>query len=507
MVKGALRLSIKTKRILTAAAVAAALCAVLWLMQLLLMPKYMTDIKEGALIREYYDDPEGHDVIFLGDCEVYENISPVTLWREYGISSYIRGSAQQLIWQSYYILEDTYRYETPGTVVYNVQSMIYGTPQSEAYNRMTLDGMPLSRAKISAVRASVTEGESIASYIFPLLRYHSRWSELSAEDVKYMFRKDTVSYGGYLMQTAVRPMESLPAVKPLDDYTLPDISFEYLGKMAALCKEHGSELVLVKSPSLYPHWYDEWDSQIVKYASENGLKYYNFIDRSSETGIDMSTDTYDMGMHLNVYGAEKYSSYLGEILKNECGVPDRRQDAAYADVWNDICARYDEEKQSAASSAPPSDTQGGDSSGGSGGQPALSEHPHDGYYFTAYNTEIGVRCPAHLLEKMRENGGEYRYYESVSCAYQGMDMIYTFDSFEVHVNTVDGADIITGISILDDMVSIPEGLKIGDGRDDMTDCLGTDFEQSGNTYTYEKDGTLISVLIKDGSVRSIEYTF
>ena len=304
----------KTKLILTITVTVLATLLLLWLLQMLLMPKYMTEIREGALISEYYDEIKNHDIIFVGDCEVYENISPVTLWERYGITSYIR-SAQQLIWQSYYILQDTYRYETPKIVIYNVQSMIYAEPQNEAYNRMTLDGLAFSSVKIDAIRASMTEEENLASYLFPLLRYHSRWSDLSAEDFRYWFHRDPVSHNGYLMQTAVRPMESLPAVKPLDDYTLPAISFEYLDKMAELCRSKGTELILVKSPSLYPHWYDEWDAQITEYAQKNGLRYYNFLEVSDEIGIDMQTDTYDMGMHLNVYGAEKYTDYLGGILQ------------------------------------------------------------------------------------------------------------------------------------------------------------------------------------------------
>ena len=71
------------------------------------MPKYMTEIHEGAMIAEYYESDIPHDVIFLGDCEVYETYSPCIMWENYGISSYVRGSSQQLIWQSYYILEDT----------------------------------------------------------------------------------------------------------------------------------------------------------------------------------------------------------------------------------------------------------------------------------------------------------------------------------------------------------------------------------------------------------------
>ena len=78
------------------------LVLVLALLNALFMPKYMSEIPEGALIAEYYEEEADHDVIFIGDCEVYENFSPDVLWNEYGITSFIRGSAQQLIWQSYY---------------------------------------------------------------------------------------------------------------------------------------------------------------------------------------------------------------------------------------------------------------------------------------------------------------------------------------------------------------------------------------------------------------------
>lgn len=476
--------------------------AVLWFLQCLLMPKYMSDIKEGALISEYYNETTKHDVIFVGDCEVYENISPITLWTKHGITSYIRGSAQQLIWQSYYILEDTFRYEKPDVVIYNVQSMIYGEPQSEAYNRMTLDGMKFSSSKIKAINASMTEDESFASYIFPILRYHSRWSELSQEDIKYLFKKDTVSHNGYLMQTAIRPMETLPAVKPLDDYNLPKVSFEYLNKMAELCKENGVELVLVKSPSLYPHWYDEWDLQVSEFASKNGLTYRNFIKESEKIGVDMKTDTYDMGMHLNVYGAEKYSDYLGAFLKEKfasSNIFDHSGDEELNKIWADKVNKYQEEKKMSESLNPPEQDITHDNN--------YNEHPHDGFYFEAAGVKISVNCGAWLLEKIKETGLNYSYYEAQSCAYQGLDMFYTFDSFEVLVNTVDGHNAITTISILDDLVKTSEGLKIGDSLNKLIDIYGSDYELNGNVYKYRQDGTTLSVLIKNNKVSSIEYTF
>ena len=345
----------KKKSIAIFAAALAVGLLILWLLQMLLTPKYMTDIQEGALIAEYYDEAENHDVVFIGDCEVYENFSPITLWEEYGITSYIRGSAQQLIWQSYYLMEETFRYETPDVIVFNVLSMKYDTPKStgsstqrEAYNRMTLDGMRWSMSKVNSIKASMTEEElekeGMWLYLFPLLRYHDRWSELTAEDFRYWLKKDTVSHNGYLMQVGVKAAENEHMEPPLVDYEFAGNCYDYLDKMVALCKEHGSQLVLIKAPSLSPVWWDEWDEQMVAYAEKNDLLYINFLDHQEEIGIDWSTDTYDTGLHLNVYGAEKLSSYFGQILAEECGVADRRSEPELSSLWTEKVASYKKQK-------------------------------------------------------------------------------------------------------------------------------------------------------------------
>lgn len=326
----------KKRWFLKAVIITCILAVMLFLLERLLMPKYMTRILEGALISEYYhEDFKKHDVIFIGDCEVYENFSPVTLWEKYGITSFIRGSAQQLIWHSYYLLEETLKYEKPKVVVFNVLSMKYGEPQKEAYNRMALDGMPLSLSKIRSIKASMLPEEEFITYIFPILRYHSRWDELSAEDVEYMFRRKKITHNGYLMRVDVKPTETIPRAKILPNYRFDDICYEYLDKMTELCKKNNIELVLIKAPTIYPHWYEEWDQQVKEYAEKNGLLYYNFLNYMEETGIDLATDTYDAGLHLNLSGAEKLSVFFGDILVKSFNLPDHRSDEEYRKVWEE----------------------------------------------------------------------------------------------------------------------------------------------------------------------------
>lgn len=350
-------------------------------LQALVMPKYTFESNaEGAYIAEYYDEKHDHDILFVGDCEVFENYSPIELWEEYGITSYIRGSGQQLIWQSYYLLEEMLNEETPSAVVYNVQSLIYDEPQDAEFNRLTLDGMKLSATKLKAIKASMTEDEQLITYIFPILRFHSRWSELTADDLKYVF-KDTekVTHSGFVMRSDILSAGMIKTASIPDSFTFGDNAMGYLKKMKELCDEKGVELILVKAPTL-PYWYPQWDEQVVEFAKENNLTYINFIDiygidfpskrgyieytsnsdaclivRGEEVSasdllggvivsesdmLDFSVDTYDGGLHLNLQGAEKHTRVFGRIITKLIDFPDHSEDKDLITDWTEKCERY-----------------------------------------------------------------------------------------------------------------------------------------------------------------------
>jgi hypothetical protein len=309
--------------------------------QRLLIPKYMSEVYEGALIGEYYDAPKNNDVLFIGACDVYENYSPVTLYREFGIASYIRGGPQQLIWQSKAMLEDALRYETPQYVVFDVCSVKYGAPQSEPYNRLNLDELAFSSVKLRAVQDSALKGESVLSYFVPLLRYHERWRDITTDDFLYFFNTKQVGFNGYFMRSEVKAVDIIPKAPALTDYTLSETAMTTLGDITSICKENGISLILVKSPTIWPAWYDQWDEQIADYAGAQGLLYYNLTDMAYETGVDFTTDTADGGLHMNVYGAEKLARWLGGVIRQNGDSDDHRGDKTYDAYWNGLASKYD----------------------------------------------------------------------------------------------------------------------------------------------------------------------
>ncbi len=330
------------------------LCVTLLLAaQALLVPHGASANAEMRLLSDYMhaEDVAHDEVLFLGDCEVYESFSPVTLWQEQGIESRVIGTPQQLLWHSYAALCEALERSSPRLVVLSVYALVYGEPQSEAYNRMALDALPLSQTKWETVRASLVEGESALSYLLPILRYHDRWSELSWSDVTSLLEPYApVSSRGYLVQT-----DTVSAASPLPDHegalVPPDTAFgemalDYLDRIVALCRSRGVSLVLVKAPTdswRYP-WLDEYEAQTVALAERYGLSYYNLLAEVQSIGIDLTTDSYDGGLHLNVLGAEKLSRYFGRILTEQYALTDTRTDAARAAAWQAEADRYEKMK-------------------------------------------------------------------------------------------------------------------------------------------------------------------
>lgn len=333
------------KKVLETIVLLSVFVAGFWYLQDVFMPRYSkTNIPEGLLTKEYYDSTFEHEVVFLGDCEVFENISTVTLFEKYGIHSYIRGNAQQQVWHSYYMLEELLQYETPKVIVFNVNALRYDEPVSEPYNRLVADRMKWSSSKWNMIQDAKMEDESMLDYIFPLFRYHSRYSEITLDDFSLQ-EEDTVTYAGYLMNCEVKPLTTLPKPEPLRQKDFSSNVYKYLDKIVALCADNNVELILMKAPTLHPHWYEEWDEKMIAYASKHNIRYYNFINDIDEIGLNFAEDTSDAGIHLNVYGAEKFADYLGRLLKSERVLTDYRENEKIARWWKPIIEKYKKEKE------------------------------------------------------------------------------------------------------------------------------------------------------------------
>ena len=107
---------------------------------------------------------------------------------------------------------------------------------------------------------------------------------------------------------------------------------------------------------------------------------------------------------------------------------------------------------------------------------------------------------APILDSLGEPIGSF---EADSCAYIGKDMFYYYPGFELTVNEVDGVNRITAITVADDTITTPQGLRIYDEEEKLLSILGGT-EENG-IYTYQSGHTKLFIQVKefDDDIRRI----
>jgi hypothetical protein len=305
------------------------------------LPKYIHENQDGRITQEYYPQAKYSDVLFVGSSTVFSAISPVELWKEKGISSFVRANASQTMWISYYMIEDAVKCHKPELVCLDMTFIKYDDNfVEEPSTRKALDGMRLSTSKIKCVEASMGEDEKLMDYLIPLFRFHSRWKEFTWDDIRYAYHPEPVTFNGYIKDEEVKPAGKSELIYAKEGDTLiSPKNLEYLEKSLKLCADNGIQVMLFKTPAFSDNWSRDYDRQIEEIGKKYGVAYTNFDDYNDDIGLDYSTDTPDEGSHLNTAGAVKFSKYLGNFIKDNYTVSDRREDSKYLSNWNRITAR------------------------------------------------------------------------------------------------------------------------------------------------------------------------
>jgi hypothetical protein len=125
------------------------------------------------------------------------------------------------------------------------------------------------------------------------------------------------------------------------------------------------------------------------------------------------------------------------------------------------------------------------------------------YSFVYNNVEI---TPGDDIAPIVKALGEpSKYYEAASCAFNGLDKMYTYGSVQINTYPDGGCDKVLSIVILDDANMTPEGITIGSEKEKVIAAYGTDYEGGDTSLIYKKGGTELKFILRDGCVTSIQY--
>lgn len=320
-------LSTFSSRILSVVCVLALFGGGLWCSDRLLVNKASQEQYE-----QFFQSDQEFDVLFLGSSHVINGVSPLDLYREYGITSFNLSMHGNYVASGYYLLKESLEWrkkkgrQLPKAVVLD----IYGGDEIVFDLHNAWDSFPLSPTKVEMVRSLVPR-EDQAAMLVPFILYHNRWNQLDSEDFRlYVSQK----YG-------VQPRYEvcLPDGPVLPDAAEPEEINEqkqvYLGRIRQLCESQGIRLILIQIPyTYYPQWQREGNA-VCRYARDQGMFCVNYLEQ--EIGLDYEIDFYDPG-HLNAAGMRILTRELGRLL-TQAGLEDHRgqEDAS---LWEEKYEEY-----------------------------------------------------------------------------------------------------------------------------------------------------------------------
>lgn len=295
----------------------------------------------GKLLEGLYHSDDPYDVVLMGSSHMNGGIDPNVLWKQYGITSFNYATGGQPIDVTYYLLQEVLKKHTPSVVVVDLYYLGMTTNYgASGFVSNTLDNMRFSENKLKAI-FNCTPPEEWISYLLPVLKYHFRWSSLTANDFAY--DSSSIYYlKGFGAGTQKYGKQDISYASTDKKAEIPEKSLSYFYKFIELAKEKGVQLVFVNMPCDYTSsnqsdgWVNDCEAMfntVSDLCRKENVPFVDLCDQMDEIGLDFAQDMNNSG-HLNVWGAYKTSSFFGNYLKRNYALSDRRSDAELAARWD-----------------------------------------------------------------------------------------------------------------------------------------------------------------------------
>ncbi|MBR1865280.1 MAG: hypothetical protein IJ801_02110 [Lachnospiraceae bacterium] len=287
----------------------------------------------------YKERSDSIDVIFVGSSHAFSSFSPMELWDDYGITSYNLSTGCQSLPCSYYLMKEAIRTQHPKVVVLETYASYYMTDYiSTARVHQAIDCIPLNQTKFEILTDYLSDTMSVherLEYVFPIALYHSRWKELKKNDI----RPKKTYLRGYYTQLHINEQQEIDLSDEVVEVYEKNIS--YIEKMIHLCEKNDVELIMCQTPIAKNKDYKNICGRmktIENYAVEQGISYINYDKLRDILKLDYKVDFAD-SKHLNIIGASKTTSYMGDYLKTHYELADHRNETDY-DNWVKDCEFY-----------------------------------------------------------------------------------------------------------------------------------------------------------------------
>jgi len=270
-------------------------------------------------------DQNEYDLIFLGSSRGYCAYNPIVTDSILSSNSYNMCTVNQDITQSYFILKEILKYQTPSYIVYEM--FLPSFPKQTDFYPV------FSNAKFMSVKGKIdmiVNGygvEGAINLIFPILKHKNY---IRKDLLTFLFnrkekngllnQKQTKWIKGFCYNELIVDTISIKSFSEIYSFDNTEVSSKkisyFFNKFVSLCKENNIKLICVRAPypptrlNLSNDTAGEYFSEL---CEKNKILFFDFNYTNSDEYIYTDQDFADYH-HMNCFGAQKVTTQLSEII-------------------------------------------------------------------------------------------------------------------------------------------------------------------------------------------------
>lgn len=292
------------------------------------------------------------DAVYVGTSGVDRYWISAKAYEEYGMTVYPVSFNAMAGWLIPHMMDDLLEYQDPELILIDVRPFTQQNTETETMDvrgRRVIDSMDFfspnrlrAALKIMEVIHTADEEQSRwdLSYIFPMIKYHSKWSmdyrfedNMPGREHKYLGFYMSAKRSVRIIEQEVQPYRK-DVIGELDP-----LSEEALYDLLAYIREKNLNVLFVDTPKFFVEQELPRTNRIYQILEQEGFDYLSFYtdgeDGPFTIDLDPKMDFYNSG-HVNYYGAEKFTSVLAAYLDERFDFPDHRSDENVKKDWDGV---------------------------------------------------------------------------------------------------------------------------------------------------------------------------
>ena len=311
------------------------------------------------IILDFYGEEKNSlDMVMIGGSNVYRYWSPMKAYGKYGFTSYCYAASAMDPSVVLPSIKDVMERQKPKLILIEARPFLEGKMDRQLNSdlRNTTDSWDIDLDRIKAVKyicdANKFVYEDRKLLYFDFIQYHDNYEALTDlnhwklfNNRSHLSKYQNGFYKGFAIASKYKEIEDPRTKISTDCNELNEIQEKLLIDVLEYSKELGpdTELIFVASPYGFKKKEFKQLNEIAGIVDSYGVEFVNSNLYLDDMEMDYSTDFYN-NKHVNILGAEKYTSFLADYLVQRNTLPDHRGE--YTD-WDEVYKQYEAEEKEA----------------------------------------------------------------------------------------------------------------------------------------------------------------